>query len=251
MRVTTYNVHDCVGRDGVYDPARIAGIVSDLDADVVALQEVTLDYAGDVLATLERITGMKAIDGTLFNRGVGRYGNLLLSRLPVIEQCLHDISWAGREPRSVIDTRVRVGRHVCRVLATHLGLRWRERREQISRLARLVGDHYGPTVLLGDFNVLMGDVAFRPLRNAGLHATIVRSFPTWFVPVLALDRILIREPISFIRHWRHGETPALMASDHFPLVADLRLHRDERTKTIPSYDFELIRTVSPGDWRHS
>ena len=227
MRVATYNVHDCVGRDGVYDPARIAAVVADLEADVVALQEVTLDHAGDVLATLERHTAMRAIDGTLFERGVGRYGNVLLSRLPVIEQRLHDFSRTGREPRGVVDMRIAVGGHACRVLATHLGLNWQERRGQIARLATLVGDSKGPAVLLGDFNVWLGDGAFGPLRRAGLRTKLVRSYPTWFVPLLALDRILVREPTKFIRHWRHSETPAALASDHFPLVADLQLHRDK------------------------
>ena len=240
MRVATYNVHDCIGRDGVYDPARIAGVVADLDADVVALQEVTLDHAGDVLATLERLTAMRAIDGTLFDRGVGRYGNLLLSRLPVIEQCFHDISRVGREPRGVVDTRVEVGGHACRVLATHLGLHMHERRDQINHLARMVGDHDGPAVLLGDFNVWLGVAAFGPLRRVGLQATFVHSFPTWFVPLLALDRILVREPATLIRHWRHVETPAVMASDHFPLVADLSLHRGEGAKTKPPYDYETF-----------
>jgi len=71
LRVATYNVHDCVGRDGVYAPDRIAAIVADLRADLVALQEITLDHAGDVVALLERTTAMHAIDGTLFERGVG------------------------------------------------------------------------------------------------------------------------------------------------------------------------------------
>ena len=84
LRVATYNVHDCIGRDRRYDPKRIAGIVDALDADVVALQEVTLDHQGDLLATLQGETHMHMVDGTLLPRGIGRYGNLLLSRWPVI-----------------------------------------------------------------------------------------------------------------------------------------------------------------------
>lgn len=224
IRVATYNVHDCVGRDGIYDPKRVAAIVAELNADVVALQEVTLDHAGDVLATLERGSSMRAIDGTLFNRGVGRYGNLLLSRLPVIEQRLHDISWANREPRNVVDTFVAVGEHVCRILATHLGLSLRERREQIARLASLVDESEAPTVLLGDFNVWLNSLAFGPLRRVRLHTTIVRSFPTWSIPVLALDRVLVREPTTLLCQERYSKQPAAVVSDHFPVCADLQLH---------------------------
>ena len=41
LRVATYNVHECVGTDGRQDPDRIASVVSELNADIVALQEFT------------------------------------------------------------------------------------------------------------------------------------------------------------------------------------------------------------------
>ena len=41
LRVATYNVHACVGTDRRHDPERVASVVSELDADVVALQEFT------------------------------------------------------------------------------------------------------------------------------------------------------------------------------------------------------------------
>ena len=41
LRVATYNVHACVGRDGRHDPDRVATVIEELNADVVALQEFT------------------------------------------------------------------------------------------------------------------------------------------------------------------------------------------------------------------
>ena len=41
MRVATYNVHSCIGTDGRHDPDRIATVIAELDADIVALQEFT------------------------------------------------------------------------------------------------------------------------------------------------------------------------------------------------------------------
>ena len=41
LRVATYNVHACIGTDGRHDPDRVAAVVGELDADVVALQEFT------------------------------------------------------------------------------------------------------------------------------------------------------------------------------------------------------------------
>ena len=41
IRVATYNIHACVGTDGRHDPDRIASVVAELDADIVAMQEFT------------------------------------------------------------------------------------------------------------------------------------------------------------------------------------------------------------------
>src|SRR5258706_5299496 len=40
LRIATYNVHRCRGLDGRTRPERIAAVLSAIDADVVALQEV-------------------------------------------------------------------------------------------------------------------------------------------------------------------------------------------------------------------
>ena len=41
MRVATYNVHSCIGGDGRHDPERVATVIAELNADIVALQEFT------------------------------------------------------------------------------------------------------------------------------------------------------------------------------------------------------------------
>jgi endonuclease/exonuclease/phosphatase family metal-dependent hydrolase len=221
IRVATYNAHDCIGRDGVYDPARIANIVAAIGADVVALQEITLDHAGDVLATLRNVTGMQAIDGTLFDRGVGRYGNVLLTRHEVTEQRLHDLSFSGREPRGMVDAAIDINGKICRVAATHLGLKIAERRQQMQRLATLLADDALPAVLMGDFNVWLGSRAFAPLSEIGFVQQPLRSFPTWWMPLWPLDRVLFRGPTLSQHYWRYDEPPALRASDHFPIVVDV------------------------------
>jgi endonuclease/exonuclease/phosphatase family metal-dependent hydrolase len=225
LRVATYNVHDCVGRDGAYAPDRIAAIVAELRADLVALQEITLDHAGEVVALLERITEMQAIDGTLFERGVGRYGNLLLSRAPVAAQGLHDISFAGREPRGLIRATVAAKGTVYVVLATHLGLSRRERRQQIRKIVALLPNEDLPVILMGDFNIWEGSSAFRPLIDLGFITTRTRSYPTWSRPFLPLDRILVRRPGRILTSRHQGGRLGRIASDHFPVIASLELAR--------------------------
>jgi endonuclease/exonuclease/phosphatase family metal-dependent hydrolase len=43
LRIATYNIHRCVGCDGLEAPERIAAVLQDIKADVAALQEVAFD----------------------------------------------------------------------------------------------------------------------------------------------------------------------------------------------------------------
>ena len=47
LRVMTYNVHSCVGGDRRYDPERILKVLREIDADIIALQEVGGLMAGE------------------------------------------------------------------------------------------------------------------------------------------------------------------------------------------------------------
>jgi len=225
LRVATYNVHDCVGRDRRFDPARIAGILADLDADLIALQEVTQDLGGELQGRFERATGLSAIDGSLFERGVGRYGNLLLTRLPALRTRLHDLSQRDREPRGAVEVLLEHDGKRLSVFATHLGLRRRERAEQLALLARKIGKNRDAALLLGDLNLWSGVAAPAPLAALGFRQGLVRSFPTWPAPVVALDRVLVRQPLSLSGCWRHESASAAVASDHFPVVAELCLQQ--------------------------
>ncbi len=222
MRVATYNVHDCIGRDRRYDPGRVATVVQALKADIVALQEITLDHAGDLLADLEAITGMRGLDGTVFARGIGRYGNLLLTRHEILESHRHDLATGGREPRGALDATLATDIGPVRVLATHLGLARSERREQLAMLAEQTARGPHATILAGDLNVWRGKNELAELQAQGMTHRPVASFPVWPRPLLALDRILVREPLQIKACWRHAGDGAQLASDHYPVVADLR-----------------------------
>jgi endonuclease/exonuclease/phosphatase family metal-dependent hydrolase len=225
VRVATYNVHDCVGRDGRFDPARIASILVEIDAEIIALQEVTLDHAGELINRFEAATQRRLIDGTLFARGIGRYGNIVLTRRTVVETRLHDLSYDGREPRGAIDISVDAGNSLIRVCATHIGFRRCERNRQMGQLAALLSCGHKATLLLGDFNVWWRSTALAPLTRNGFDHVAVRSFPTSPFPIAALDRIFARLPFIIERCWCHKSPLARIASDHFPVVAELQMLR--------------------------
>ncbi|MGI4984205.1 MAG: endonuclease/exonuclease/phosphatase family protein, partial [Janthinobacterium lividum] len=65
LKIATYNIHGAVGTDGRFAPERIAAVLAEIGADVVALQEVPLggDATPDVLAMLAQQTGFHAAAG--------------------------------------------------------------------------------------------------------------------------------------------------------------------------------------------
>ncbi len=212
-------------RDRRFDPGQIADVLVELNAEIIALQEITLDQGGALVRRLERASDMRAIDGTLFERGVGRYGNVILSRRPVLAHRLHALSFPKREPRGAVDTVVDIQGARIRVCATHLGLTRRERKYQIAQLSMLLAGNQTPTVLLGDFNIWWQARALAPLARLGFEHITVRSFPTWTTPLFALDRILANPPAVIQRCWRHDTPLARTASDHFPILAEIEVQR--------------------------
>lgn len=221
--VATYNVHRCVGRDGRHDPARIRAVIDELDADVLALQELEWrpEAALHVLDELARDTGYTPVAGPTLFRADGHYGNALLTRLAVRRVDRLDLSVPGREARGAIDAGLEAEWGAVRVLATHLGLRAGERRAQMQQLLEALSVTPAPTVLMGDLNewFLWG----RPLRWLRAHfgqAPAPATFPAQW-PVLALDRIWV-EPEQMLREVRTHRSPlARLASDHLPLLGVL------------------------------
>jgi len=230
FRAASYNVHGCVGRDGIFAPERIARVIDEIGADVVALQEVVSEAEVDGTATgalhlLTRAFVGHSVWAPTFHGVRHVFGNLLLSRWPVVTAAIVDLAVGRREPRNAIDARLSAPFGPLQVIATHLGLRAAERRRQAGTLHRLVEESAGdwPTLLAGDLNVwnpfsgiLRGVGRQLPLRPS------VVTFPTPR-PFLALDRIMLRAPGARMAVLRHDTPAARVASDHFPVVADVAL----------------------------
>lgn len=226
MRIATYNIHRAVGADGRQDPTRIARVLEEIDADVVALQEVAYraGQSGHLLEYLGEQMQAHVIEGMTMYDERGHYGNAVLTRLPTTAIDRLDISVPHREPRGAIDVTMKVQSMEVQVIATHLGLRPKERRDQIKALLpRFDAAHAEVKVLLGDLNewFLWG----RPLR--WLHRVFgdvpaPATFPARR-PFLALDRLWV-DPGSVVNGIRaHASAVARTASDHLPVVADLDL----------------------------
>ncbi len=226
IRVATYNVHGCVGTDGRHDPDRVARVVTELNADVVALQEFTypasvaLDTRTPVvLTTLDRY---ECALGPTRQNVTHCFGNALLTRHPIVEVHRIDLSMERREPRGALAATLDVGGIELHVLAAHLGLRVRERRFQVRQiLDYLQSVRHTWFVVLGDFNDwLPGRSVVHVLDERLGRPPRPRSFPV-FWPMVALDRIWVSPRQSLRRTLVHATPAARRASDHLPIVADI------------------------------
>jgi endonuclease/exonuclease/phosphatase family metal-dependent hydrolase len=228
IRVASYNVHAFVGTDGRRDVARIARVLRALDADVIALQEAV--FAPDAPAAsqpaevLAELAGYRAVSAPIERRDGISFGNAVLTRLPVSASRRICLDYPECEPRTALELWLETSGRPLRVVATHLGLRPVERREQVRTiLEHVAGDEQSVTVLLGDFNewFLVG----RPLR--WLHARFgrgaaARTYPSRW-PLFALDRVWVHPRTALARFdaYRGGE--ARVASDHLPVLGEIEV----------------------------
>ncbi|MFN0119845.1 MAG: endonuclease/exonuclease/phosphatase family protein [Blastocatellia bacterium] len=239
IRIATYNIHKCVGMDRRQDPARIAAVLRELDADIIALQEVLCvtgrrghddqaHFLAHELGFDFRIGHNRAMAG-------GLYGNVILSRFPMGPAENHDISVAGREERGCLRVDVEAGGgRTLRIYNVHLGTSFLERRAQARRLLdeSILGDGNapGPRVMLGDFNEWTRGLTTQLLRRhfqAGdirPHLGAARSYPG-VLPLLHLDHIYFDESLTLAGAALHRSRRALVASDHLPIRADFTCER--------------------------
>lgn len=223
VRVISYNVHSCIGTDGVFAPARIAEILAPLHADFIALQEVEeREHCGKPVSRfLAEFLGLHRAGCTIHKRGGIDYGNVLLSRVRPLRTAAHDLAFPRREPRAAIEADFEFGGASLRVVATHFGLSARERRMQLQRILPHLADRDPDlTVLCADFNEwLPYSGLHRSLSQVLGAAPALRTFPSRF-PALPLDRIYAAPLEHLIGIRVVTSADVRKASDHLPVVAD-------------------------------
>lgn len=232
LRIVTYNVHRCRGLDRRTKVGRVADVLRATDADVVALQEVLGPgpASGGQLEELGARLGMGWVLAPTRHLRGRAYGNAVLSRFPIVRHAQYDLTWQTCEPRCCLRADVQVGPRVLHVYNVHLGTAMRERRHQAGRLATFVHDRRtrGPKVVLGDFNEWLRGEATRilsaTLDGVDLPGSLRRrrTYPG-VMPLLHLDHIYVAGGIEVGHVGLVRTRTALVASDHVPLVAEIRL----------------------------
>jgi endonuclease/exonuclease/phosphatase family metal-dependent hydrolase len=238
--IASYNTHKCVGTDGKFSPERIAEVVREIDADIIALQEID-ERLGDRrglldLAALEKSTDLVPVHTPANRVSHGWHGNLILARSRLVQE-VRPIRLPGLEPRGALIVDLELKGVALRIIAAHFGLLRRSRSQQASALVNATHTVLRPTILLGDLNewrVRNRSSLQELMPHFGPVNAVLPSFPSRF-PLLALDRILAN-PQHLISSIEVHQTPlARVASDHLPIKARLNLDGIRQLGTQPEF----------------
>ena len=221
-RVASYNIRKSVGRDYRRDPARVLSVLSAIDADIVALQEVDRRFGRRASsiprAMLAEKTDLEIVELAPRPESIGWHGNAILLRRGTEVQDIHTLTLQGLEPRGAVVVDI----EGLRVVGVHLALLRRARQAQVAQIAAFLARlSHKPTLIMGDFNEWS-----RQSRNLSaldaqfnLH-TPGHSFPS-VKPMVGLDKIALSRELSFEGSGVHSCEAARQASDHMPIWADI------------------------------
>lgn len=214
MRVATFNVHHCEGRDGAVDVGRVAEVIRATGAEVVALQELDMGLERTAFTNqpgeLAAATGLTVEFHSLLQRGDGRYG-IALAAPERLDTTMFPLPRLGREePRGAVVARF----GGITFVGTHLSRSRRARAAQIEALAVLARRVEAPVVLMGDLNQTLAGLG--PLLAAGFTGPPRRA---WARRSRSIDHILAGPGLRVVR----GETFRTDASDHPALAADVEV----------------------------
>jgi len=258
IKVVTYNIHKCRGLDRRVQPARIVEVLREIDADVIALQEVLSVHGKGVEDQAQFIAGELGFYSHLGeNRTLhgGAYGNLLLSRFPLGVRKNHDITTPGRERRGCLRVDIDLGMTTLHVFNVHLGTSFFERRQQAKKLisSAILNEPklLGARIVLGDFNEWTHGHASQLLSHhfhsidIRAHLGRSRTYPGLF-PLLHLDHIYFDRAFNMSRLTLHRSRAALIASDHLPLVAEFEIPSITKNQHLQNMESTFAERSSTG-----
>lgn len=231
MKVMSFNTQHCKNfLTQEIDYPLMAKVINDSGADIVGLNEMYGQGSApnyiDQTGKLGELTGMTPYFGQAIGfDGVKPYGNGFLSRLPILKaetilipDPVEKTGSKNYETRALIKASLEGG---ITVLVTHFGLNVDEEEQAVKTILENMAPE--KCILMGDFNVEPEDPLLAPLRKV-FKDTADRipgpalTFPS-DAPVKKIDYIFVTPDVEVLT----AEVPQIVASDHFPHTAELKL----------------------------
>jgi endonuclease/exonuclease/phosphatase family metal-dependent hydrolase len=227
LRVASYNICKSVGTDLRRRPDRVLAVLGELDADVVALQEVDRRFGAraSVLSpdSIVAETSFKPVRFGVRPDSLGWHGNALLIGRDVEVLSHRRLELPSFEPRGAILADLRVRGTAIRVLGMHLGLLglWRRRQARAVLMTLEALEEPLPTVMMGDLNewTLGGGC----LAMFAKHHHVAVPGPSFHSrrPIATLDRIITSLDLRVEDAGVHVSAKSRVASDHLPVWASI------------------------------
>jgi len=232
IRVASYNIQKSIGTDFRRRPARILDVLAELDADIVALQEVDRRFGERVTSlspdAIAAATGYEPVMFGARPQSLGWHGNTLLIRRGIRVLAQRQLVLPRLEPRGAVLADLRIDNVTLRVVGLHLGLLglWRKRQAEavLSQLEAI--EEPLPTIIMGDLNEW--SINGGPLRHFARDHHVTQPGPSYpsVRPVFGFDRIIASPDLNVEEAGVHGTERARRASDHLPVWANLSVSRD-------------------------
>lgn len=243
IRVLTYNIHHGEGMDGKVDIERIAKVITDSKADIVALQEVDRGVERtkkiDIMTMLADLTGMTYAFGKNIDYQGGDYGNGVLTKFPILqEQNLHYKMIRTGEQRGLLQLLLEIKGEEVVFMNTHIDYR-EDNTERISNVkeTHAAAEHYAPrpVIVCGDFNdtpesrtiTLMKErfIDSWGASDTGSGFSYPTDTPKKRIDYIFLSKNTVQNQKSFMK-LRPVSARVLRtdASDHLPVLVELELN---------------------------
>ena len=222
IRIASYNIRKARGLDQKRRPDRTLAVINALQADVVVLQEADRRmgqrHPAIPRSMIEAETDFHLVEVCANGISLGWHGNAILVRDPQHVSAITRLDIPGLEPRGAVRLDLNVGGGMT-VVATHLGLRRRDRQAQLATLADATKDS-ARVVIAGDFNEWSEKKGLDPLQGRfDIHAP-GHSFHARR-PIAALDRFALTKDLELQDAGVAQGALARRASDHLPIWSDV------------------------------
>ena len=232
MKIMSFNTQHCKNYiTKEIDFKAMADAILKCDADIIGLNEMRSlgadpkEYGRQV----EELSALTGIENCFFAKAIefkaGPYGNAMLSKLKI--ESAESVTIPDPDPkgydgyyetRCVLKAKLEGG---LTVLITHFGLNPDEHKNAVDTVLSLIPNE--KCILMGDFNVTPDDPILAPIRTKMRDTADVfdgekLSFPS-DDPDRKIDYIFVTPDIEVVS----ADIPAIVASDHRPHVAQIRL----------------------------
>ena len=228
VRVMSYNVHNCIGSDGIKSYKRCAEIILDAKPDIVAIQEVDSMASRRnncyVLGEMAKRCGYHPYFGKTIPFQGGAYGIGVLTKEKALSVEFHRLP-CRKEPRGLLVVEMKD----YYLLATHLSLIKEDQLSSVKIIRDIASKLKKPVFIAGDMNARPKSATMAAFKE---FATVLNDENKFTFsarkPHRCIDYIMGTNGSfkSLNNHVYYGS----LASDHLPFYVDVKYKKAKKSK---------------------